>query len=258
MAGRDRMLAVLDLFSPARPVLTADEVAAKLACSTATAYRYIGRLCAAGLLARFQAAYALGPRIIELDHTIRQGDPLLRAAQPIMRELRDATGCDVLLASMFGERILAIHHERGADPSTVSFGRGRPMPLFRGAGSRAIVASLPAAQQKRLFIAHRSDAEAATFGADWPAFRTAMEGLRRAGHSVSLGELEPQNVGVAAAISADGALPASLVLVLNRQRYAIADKPLVANMVMQAAARISSALNPNAAPVVSARRRLTA
>jgi len=256
MAGRDRMLAVLDLFSPACPVLTADEVAANLACSTATAYRHISRLCSAGLLARFQAAYALGPRIIELDHTIRQGDPLLHAAQPIVRELRDATGCDVLLASMFGERILAIHHERGADSSNVSFGRGRPMPLFRGAGSRAIIASLTSTQQKRLFIAHRAEAE--VLGADWPAFRAAMDRLRRAGHVVSMGELEPHNVGVAAAISAEGALPASLVLVLSRQRYAIADKPLIARMVAQAAARISAALNPNAAPVVSARRRLTA
>src|SRR5580692_9207329 len=139
MPGRDRMLAVLDLFSPERPVLTAEEVAGRLGCSVATAYRYLGRLGAAGLVAGFRAAYALGPRVIELDHTIRQGDPLLHAAQPVMRELRDASGCDVLLASMFGERILAVHHERGGDPAIVSFGRGRPMPLFRGAGSRMMV-----------------------------------------------------------------------------------------------------------------------
>jgi DNA-binding IclR family transcriptional regulator len=209
------------------------------------------------LLARFRAAYALGPRVIELDHTIREGDPLLHAAQPIMCELRDATGCDVLLASMVGERILAVHHERGTDPATVSFGRGRPMPLFRGAGSRIMVASLPASRQRRLHATHRQEAEAAGLGADWPSFRAAMEKLRRVGHAVSLGELQPQNVGVAAPIITEGALPASLVLVLSRQRYAIADKPLVAGMVMQAASRIAVALDPNAAPVLPARRRTT-
>jgi DNA-binding IclR family transcriptional regulator len=262
MAG-DRMLGVLDFFTPECPLLTAEEVAGRLGCSTATAYRYIARLCAAGLLARFRGAYALGPRVIELDHTIRQGDPLLHAAQPVMCELRDVTGCDVLVASMYGARILAVHHERGTDPGTVAFGRGRLMPLFRGAGSRMLVASLPAPQQKRLYNANRAEAAAAGLGEDWKSFRAAMEVLRRAGHALSLGELEPQNVGVAAPIGTEGALPASLVpaslvLVLGRQQYAIADKALIAEMVMQAAGRIAADLDRNTPPAGTVRRRTTA
>lgn len=253
MAG-DRMLAVLDFFTPDCPVLTAEEVAARLACSTATAYRYLARLCAAGLLARFRAAYALGPRVIELDHTIRQADPLLRLARPAMHALCAATGCDVLLAGMYGARILAVHHESGGDPGTVAFGRGRLMPLFRGAGSRILVASLPAAQQKRLHAANREEAAAAGLGADWKEFRAGMEALRRAGHALSLGELEPQNVGVAAPIVAEGAMPASLVMVLGRQRWAIADKAVIARMVMEAAADIAAGLDRNA-PQAGARRK---
>ncbi len=254
MAGRDRMLAVLDLFSPEQPLLTPEEISGDLGCSTATAYRYVARLCAAGLLARMRGAYALGPRIIELDHTIRLADPLLHAAQPVMAKLRDATGCDMQIVSMVGDRILVVHHERGSEPGMVSFVRGRPMPLFRGAGSRVLVASLPAARQKRLYAANRGDAASAGLGADWSAFRTAMEAVRRAGHGLSLGELQPDNVGVAAAIATEGALPAALVLVLSGQRYATTDKPLVAGLVVDAARRIATELDGNAPPGTARKR----
>ncbi len=151
-----------------------------------------------------------------------------------------------------------MHHERGTDPATVSFGRGRPMPLFLGAGSRIIIAALPASRQRKLYAAHPQEAEAAGLGADWRSVRAALERLRRAGHAVSMGELDAQNIGVAAPIIAEDALPASLVLVLGRQRYTVADKPLVAGMVMNAARRIEAALDPNAAPALPARRRATA
>ena len=94
------------------------------------------------------------PRCIQLDYVIRESDPLLKAAGPVMRELRDRNGCDVLLASMFGDSIVAIHHERGTDPTTISYSRGRQMPLFRGAGSKAILATLPCSRQQRIVEAH--------------------------------------------------------------------------------------------------------
>src|SRR5580704_9159958 len=119
MSSLRRMLAILGLFTPDRPVWQAEAVAARFECSLATAYRYLAELCRAGLLARLNGDYMLGAGIIELDYTIRAGDPLLHAATPSMRELRDRTGCEVLLAGMIGERILAIHHERGSDDTIV-------------------------------------------------------------------------------------------------------------------------------------------
>ena len=242
MSSLRRMLAILDLFGPDRPVWKADEVAAKFGCSVATAYRYLAELCRAGLLSRVNGDYTLGARIIELDYTIRACDPLRQAALPAMQELRDRTGCDVLLADMIGDRILASHHERGNDPATIGFGRGRPMPLFRGAGSKAILAALPPARLRRLFAAHRDEIAAAGLGEDWDAFRRAAAAIRRAGHAISLGELEPQNVAVGAPIQhGDGASPGSLVLVLSRERWGIVDKQLIVTMVCTAAARIAAA-----------------
>ena len=80
-----RLLSLLGLFTPEKPVLEVEDIAGFLACSTATAYRYAADLCAAGLLARFSATFTLGPAIIELDFLIREYDPLLQVGLPVLR-----------------------------------------------------------------------------------------------------------------------------------------------------------------------------
>lgn len=220
MSSLARMLAVLDLFSVEKPIWPAEDIAASLACSRPQGYRYIRELCKAGLLIRFAGGYALGPRAIEIDYLIRQGDPLLQASEPIMRAIRDRHGCDVLLASMVGDRIIAIHHERGETLTTVAFGRGRLMPLFRGAGSKVIVANLPTAQQKRLVANNGDDLRQSTFGREWPDVQRELRAIRRSGFALSIGELEPVNVGIAVPVRVDQAdAPSSLVLVVHRSRF---------------------------------------
>ena len=88
MSSQKKMLAVLDVFTPAHPLLTAEDVMSRLGYSRGTAYRYIRELCDAGLLTRVGGCYALGPRIIELDFNIRQWDPVLRASQSSQNALR--------------------------------------------------------------------------------------------------------------------------------------------------------------------------
>ncbi len=243
MSSSGRMLQLLDLFSPEQPLVAAERIALALDVSTATAYRYAADLCASGLLARFSGSFTLGPRIVELDYTIREHDPLLLAGLPVLRRLRDRTACDVLMTEMFGDRIIAVHHERGTDPSTVSFSRGRPMPLFRGAGSKVIVANLTALQAQRLYARHTEEAAASGLGADWPSFRAELATIRRTGYSVSEGELDPQNVGIGAPISHETILlPGSVVAVMSRSRWEFADKALMAQVVVEAGQQIGDIL----------------
>ncbi len=245
------MLGILDLFTPARPVLTVEDVVTEFGYSLPTGYRHIAELCRAGLLSRVAGSLTLGPRIVELDYVVRQGDPMLEPSQALARELRDRCGCDTLLLTLLGDRIITTHHERGSDPLTISYSRGRPVPMFRGAGSKAIVAFLPLAKQRRLFAGSSQEIAAAGLGHDWPAFRAAMQAIRREGTTTSIGELDPPNIGVGAPIL-DGAGMAvgSLVLVLSRPRYAIADKALLARMVTQASQQISTAMRTGQAGIL--------
>jgi DNA-binding IclR family transcriptional regulator len=234
-----RMLSVLDLFTPEHPVCTADEVAEHLKYSRGTSYRYIRELCAAGLLARTASGFTLGPRIPELDRAIRDCDPTLIAAQAPMKSLRDRFECDILLVRFFDDRVIVSHHEQGPDQLQVSYGRGRVMPLFRGAGSKALLAALPYQRQHRLFREHKDAVAQAGMGEDWRHFRATLMDIDRAGVAVSLAELDAGNVGVAAPIpGSEPSLPSALVMVVREQRYAVLDKAQIADAVRDAAGQI--------------------
>jgi DNA-binding IclR family transcriptional regulator len=247
MSSLTRMLNVLGLFNEYKPLLTADEIIIALTYTRPTGYRYIKALCSAGFLARFAGGYSLGPRIAELNYYIVQSDPLIRQSRPIMRDICMTFGCDALLASMYGEHMIATHHEHGADALMVSYGRGRLMPLFRGAGSKVILAFLPAARQRMLFERHKMEILQAGLGPDWESFRRTLRIVRRDGYALSKGELDDLNVGIAAPIFHDGSLPpASIILVISKTRIAIADQDMIVDVAKNAAKQISERIRNTA------------
>ncbi len=252
MTSLNKMLSMLDLFTPETPVVSADEAAARLQYSRTTAYRYLRALCDAGLLSRLSGVYTLGPRAIEIDYVIRSADPLLQASEPVMSAIRDRYGCNVQLFSMFSDRIIAVHHVLGADPVAVSFGRGRATPMFLGAGGRAIVASLPTARSRALFEQHQDEAKAGGLGDDWQTARNRLKTIRNEGSVISVGELDRDSVGIAAPIPLTApALPSSLVMVLSRQRYELIDRKAAVEVVRDGAARILAALQAYDEPTIA-------
>lgn len=196
----DRAISVLRLFTPERPGWTVEEAAQALAVSTSSAYRYFAVLLEAGLVTTASSGqYRLGPAIIQYDRQIRLTDPLLQAARPAMASLRDAApdGSVVLLCRLFGNAVLCIHQEAAPTAEDVSYERGRPMPLFRGATSRIILAHLPPRNLRRLYDTHPDEIARFGLGHDWPAFRDGQTALRRAGHAVTHAEVDAGRTGIA-------------------------------------------------------------
>lgn len=244
MSSLSRMFAVLDLIEQRGQVLDADTICAELDYSRPTGYRYIAELVRAGLLVRVGAGtYGLGPRIIELDYAIRANDPVLAAAQPVMRDLVAATGGDATLAATYGDHVVTTHHEAGPEALILSYGRGRPMPLTRGALSKCLLAGMPRPRQQRLYKLHARAIKANKLGADWPAFRVAMAQIRREGFAISMGELDPGLVALAAPVEdGEGNITAAVGVVLRTARYELLDHAQLAELVMQGAHRIEMAL----------------
>ena len=188
MSTLKRALAILDLFSLDTPVLTAEDIISRLAYSAPTGYRYIRDLSDLGYLLRMTGGgYKLGPRIIELDHLIIDGDPVLAVARPIMREVVDQVGGDVLLSVIHGLRILNIHHERGPDELGIAHGRGRAHPLFRGATAKTIVAFLPRKDQRKLYEAHAEEVRALGLGDTLGEFTARLDTIRVQGAYLGVG-----------------------------------------------------------------------
>lgn len=237
-----RTLALLDLFTPEQMVWSAEAIIDRRGCSRPTGYRYIRELVETGLLVRFGAgSYSLGPRVVELDLLIRQADPLLSAGLPVMRDIVARTGIDINLLRRYDERVVTIHHEVGNDRLPIFFGRGRRMPLLRGAGSKIIVAHLPRNRLKRIYENDPDQTARANYGENWLAFRDAMSALRRAGFAISHGELENGFTGIAAPIfGVDDVVIGSIAAALSQQRLALIQTEKLIEIVKKGAAAISA------------------
>lgn len=199
----DRLLAVLDLFTVELPEWTVEAAAEQLKVSEPTAYRYFKRLTKAGLITPVSgASYALGPAIIQMDRQIQICDPALNAARPVMIDLvQYAAASTILLCRLFHDRVMCVHQVVGRGPQApVSYERGRPMPLYRGATSKIILAHLPTRTLNTLFVQDADDIAAAGLGRTLDEFRRSLTALRRAGVIVSHGEIDAGRVGIAAPI----------------------------------------------------------
>ncbi|HUZ66746.1 MAG TPA: IclR family transcriptional regulator C-terminal domain-containing protein, partial [Beijerinckiaceae bacterium] len=101
----------------------------------------------------------------------------------------------------------------GGQP-TVSYERGRPMPLFVGATSKIILAYLAARDLKSLYESNSEGIEKAKLGADWNEFKAALSAIRKAGHVTTRSEVDPERIGVAAPILDDRRAIGSLSFVI--------------------------------------------
>lgn len=248
MSSLDKMLEVLDLFSETRPAVTAEQVAEELDVSRATAYRYLMTLTKSGLLSPGAgSSWVLGGRVIILDRLMRLSDPLLTEAKAEIARIEDRFSGVLLVCSFYGDKVLSIHQHR-TNPSVVtSYSRGRPMPLFRGATSRIILAHLPPYQLRNLMLHRHDEIEAAGLGSNWESFRDRLAGIRKRGYDVGLGEVDAGMVGVAAPIFRGKAIAACMSAVVTDEEFKRVGEQALADMVRSATQAIGERITPHEA-----------
>lgn len=200
MSSPGKVLSILSLFSRETPILQPEAICQTLDFTRATGYRYIKELVDFGLLKKVGAgSYALGSRIIELDFQLRQSDPVLLAADPVMHELSVKTGQEVVLTVLINRRqIIDTHRVHALKPITTSVARsrGRQRPMFRSGASKILLSWLPRHQQTQIYQQHAEEIKANRMGDSWEEFRAQLDQIKKAGFYMSWGELEP-NMGAA-------------------------------------------------------------
>ena len=237
-----RMLNALALFSTSNPSLTVEQIASQLRVPKSTAYRYVQELCKAGLLVRLDRSITLGPRIIELDRSIRECDPVIRAAIPSMRTLTDQTGLDVFISKLYGHSILTVHTEFDEYQHPLRYGRGRPVPMWRGSSAKALVAFLPAARLRRLHEELLLDREAGM--PTWDSFYEDVLRIRRQGYCRTSGELNEGKTGISAPIFGRARVAVASITALGSDaRVALFDNDAIARLVVRTAHTISARLS---------------
>ena len=207
MSTSDRLLRVLGLFSIERPQWSVEEAAAELGLAVSTAYRYVRTLCEADLLTSFaNGRYVLGPAIIKFDRQMRLLDPLISVSAPVMKQLAPIlpANCLLLLCRLYRDQVMCVHQEYAVMPTfAVSYERGRPMPLSRGAASKVILANMPGRFLKAFHARHAEELRE-RLGADYPEVRGRLREIRSQGVHVTQSELDPGMMGIAAPLFEPG------------------------------------------------------
>lgn len=237
MSSLEKMLGLLDVFTIAAPVWSADDLIRYSGTSRATCYRYLKVLQASGFIAPVAGgAYVLGPRIIELDRQIRLRDPVYIAGGPPMQRLASRSGHSALLFILFSGTVMCVREELKADAPEGLLSRGERRSLFKGAASKIILAHLPPHQLRNLFARHRKAIAESGLGADWPSFRDRLREIRNTGYCKTVGEYRRGALGIAAPLfNSDGHVLGSLGIAARASRVKQTDIPRLVELVTRAA-----------------------
>lgn len=242
MAGLSRFVGVLRLFGEDKSDWTVQEIAGAIEVPASTVYRTVRELVANGFLEpSTEAHYRLGAAFLEFDRLVRLTDPLLLSGGDLLRMLvhEARIPCVAMLARLYGERVIcaAEEHGDGAEIAT-SYERGRPMPLTRGATSKAILAQLPARRLKKLLATGDGPA-----GQDFQELKDELAAIRRRGFAVAAGEVDEGLVGIAVPVaSPELAISASLSLVLRRSDLDDATERRLALLLVSAGTMLTESL----------------
>ncbi|KQM20888.1 IclR family transcriptional regulator [Novosphingobium sp. Leaf2] len=204
MTTADKVLSILQLFSIEQPEWTVEAVSAELNISASSAYQYVRSLVTAGLLvANNSGRYIVGPAVIELDRLMRRYDPLIHEAQEPLRQIvapydGNAIG---LLCRIYRLRVMCVDQYVLRAPSfAISYERGRPMPLARGAASKSILAHLNPRQLRNFYDSNPTEVSEAGLGDTWQDFKAAVRSLRKSNVVATAGELDAGLMGISAPV----------------------------------------------------------
>ncbi|MGO4831237.1 IclR family transcriptional regulator [Rhizobiaceae sp. 2RAB30] len=249
MSGLSRFLYVLRCFDETKPNWTVQELAERLSAPTSTTYRTVRELVAHGLLEpSTEAHYRLGSAFVEFDRMIRLTDPLVKVGIPLLRDLVAEVRfpCVAVLARLYGDRVICAVDERyEGDDLLTSYERGRPMPLTRGATSKAILAQLPARRLRKLL-----QTEPEIGALDQQSFHAELTAIRKRGFCVTQGEVDRDLRGIAVPVSSpDLAISASISLIVRAGSVSEATERRFVLLLVSAANLLTGALHgePSAA-----------
>jgi DNA-binding IclR family transcriptional regulator len=223
----ERLLRVLETFTPTRTVQTASEIGRRAGLPASTAHRFIGELVETGLLERDEdRRIRVGMRLWELATRSSAALRLRQAAMPAMERVQARVGEHTQLAIL--EQDEALFLERLSHPdatSNITRIAGR-LPLHASSSGLVLLAYGPAALQERVLSGPLTALTHATL-TDPTALRRKLAEIRRLGHAIAPGFIEEVATGLAVPVrDAAGTVIAALSVVIARD--ADTEAPLAA------------------------------
>ena len=239
-----KVKAVLDAFAGSMERAGPSEVAARLGQNKSSTFRLLASMERIGLLDRNpDGTYELGLRLMELGSQVQARLDLPRIADPVLRQLRQEVDQTSFLTVRRGFEATCIGRVAGTNVDVLSLRLGGALPLYCGAGPRALLAGLSSAE----LDAYLGQAPFARLtqhtlaGAD--ELRGDIERTRAEGFTLSMEDVTPGVAAIGAAITdAAGDIVAAISVAGLKHMYAGSLEKEIASKVIAAAAEVSAAL----------------
>ena len=141
----DRLVNILDCFSPEQRVWSLAELSTHLGLPKSTLHRFLVSLESHGILRRDPGdrRWRLGYRLVVWGKLAAESTGLSHVALPAMRELSIATGETTILTIYQGGEVICIEKVETSHPVRLAFDVGNRRPPHAGASSKVLMAYLP-------------------------------------------------------------------------------------------------------------------
>jgi DNA-binding IclR family transcriptional regulator len=143
LATLDKLVELLDAFSPERPVWALNELASRLGWDKATTHRFVTKLVALSVLERDGAgSYSLGTFPLALSARSLGANPVRRRLRTAMRAIAARTGLTTQVGFLDGAEIVIALSEEGTMLVNAAARLGARLPVHATAIGTAVLAQL--------------------------------------------------------------------------------------------------------------------
>lgn len=239
-----RVADVLLLFIEGPDSVGVSAIARKLALSKAVVHRILQSLAAREIVVFDPEvrAYRLGPAAVALGARALRDSDLRRAALPVLRRLRDATGETTTLSERLGDHRVYVDQFESPNEIRMLVEIGRRFPLHAGGSSKVILAHLPS-DQRELILTGPLPALTPRTVTSAEQLRAQLEEIRANGYAISRGERQTGAGSVAAPLfGVDGDVVGAISVCGPVSRFDEAANARFVPLVLAAAEEISRSL----------------
>ncbi|MFC5357636.1 IclR family transcriptional regulator [Azospirillum himalayense] len=185
----DRAFDILDCFKTATE-LNLSELSERTGLSKSTTHRFLTVLEERGAVVRDPKTqrFAIGPAIIALSARQNGPEELQRLAQPIMAELRDASGETVVLSLRVGDHRIAVDQCESHQQLRRSVQVGEVRPLYLGGAGKAMLAYSDMVERERVLQSMPRERITSYTITDPDLLAAELDRIRKRGYAVAENE----------------------------------------------------------------------
>lgn len=198
----DRLVKVLDCFSPEQPTWSLAELSLRLGLPKSTLHRFLASLEAHGVLRRDpdDKRWRLGYRLVAWGKLASESTGLRHVARTVMRDLVATTGETAVLTVYQNQEVVCIEKVETSHSVRLTLDVGTCHPPHAGASSKILIAYLPEEQVRAIIRDKGLPAICTNTITDPDELMAELARIRERGYAESLEETDIGAWGVATPI----------------------------------------------------------